>query len=210
VFDVLALTVRGAPADAADRGHGHPRSGPGPMRYVPRYSSRPRRTTTPRTGTSSPQPPAGRRRQGRPAPVLVPQGPSAGHPVHRQRVSAKHQSAWTAPERYGSSSGRSAHHKARRPAARKAGEAQSMGSRARCRSLVQFSVGKLSPAAARASQSWAIVLGPAPPSRARSPLVTWVSWATVTYPAAASACRAGLARPEGRSGAGRACCSVTR
>jgi hypothetical protein len=29
-------------------------------------------------------------------------------------------------------------------------------------------------------------------------LVTWVSCSGVTYPAAASACRAGLARPEGR------------
>jgi len=35
-----------------------PRSGPGPVKYLPWCSSRPRRTWTPRTGTPSPPSPA--------------------------------------------------------------------------------------------------------------------------------------------------------
>jgi len=108
---------------------------------------------------------------------------------------------------YDAFSGRSAHHKARRPGCPDGMQGLVARLGAERRSLVQFSVAKLSPAAAKASRSWEIALGPIPCIRARSASVTWVSCSRVTYAAAASACRAGLARPEGGAGA---YCPVTR
>jgi hypothetical protein len=77
-------TGRAAIAGAADRGHGHPeRARLGEASAAMLQQTLADLNTADRNSFATGS--AGGRCQGRSAPVPVPQGPQAGHPVHRQR-----------------------------------------------------------------------------------------------------------------------------